>query len=140
MGLLERNGEVVTTVIPDTTRPTIQQAVRDNVRRGSNLYADTHSGYQGLSRDYGHQAVDYMVEYVRGQVHTNSLENFWSLWKRCIKGTHIHLSEKHMLRYLDEETFRYGNRTLNDAGRFLLAAQSVIGRRLTWKQLTSART
>ncbi len=140
MGLLERKGEVVTTVIPDTTRTTIQKTVRDNVQKGSDLYTDAHSGYQGLARDYNHQSVDHMIEYVRGQVHTNNMENFWSLWKRCIKGTHIHLSEKHLLRYLDEETFRYGNRTLNDAGRFLLAATAVIGRRLTWKQLTGTRT
>ncbi len=137
MGLLERNGEVIAKVIPDMTRTTIQQIVRDNVQKGSDLFTDAHKGYRGLNRDYNHQAVDHLVEYVRGQVHTNSIENFWSLWKRCIKGTHIHLSEKHMLRYLDEETFRYGNRTLNDAGRFLLTAQSVIGRRLTYKTLTN---
>lgn len=141
LGIIQRDGEVLTRVIPNTKRYSIQPVIRENVEKGSQLFTDTSRSYIGLSGDYDHQTVDHMAkEYVRGKVHTNSLENFWSLWKRCIKGTHIHLSEKHMSRYLDEETFRYSNRTLNDAGRFLLTAQAVIGRRLTWEKLTGART
>jgi transposase-like protein len=134
MGLLDRGGDVVTTIIPDTTRPSIQKVVRDNVEKRSDLFTDAHSGYDGLAPDNNHQAVDHMKEYVRGQVHTNNIENFWALWKRCIKGTHVHLSSDHILRYLDEEAFRFNNRKTNDA-RFLLAANSAVGHRLTYENL-----
>ncbi len=136
MGLLERNGEVRTAVIPDTTRTTIQTTVRENVAEGSQLFTDAMPAYTGLARDYKHEWVDHVKEYVRGHVHTNGIENFWSLWKRCIKGTHVHISPQKMNMYLDEEMFRYNNRANHDASRFLLAANSVIGTRLTHRQLT----
>lgn len=137
MGFRQRNGKVRAKVIPNTSRKTIHSEVRANVETGSELYTDSMHSYNGLAPDYAHQSVDHAAkEYVRGKVHTNGIENFWSLWKRCIKGTHVHIDPEHMNRYLDEEMFRYNNRTNDDAGRFLLAAHSVIGRHLTYRELT----
>jgi hypothetical protein len=135
MGLRERKGKVRAKVISDTHRKTIHNEVRSNVEAGSELYTDAMPSYKGLAPDFNHQFVDHAKEYVNGQVHTNNIENFWSIWKRCIKGTHIHIAPDYMNRYLDEEMFRYNNRSNDDAGRFLLAAHSVIGRRLTLNQL-----
>jgi hypothetical protein len=73
---------------------------------------------------------------VDGQVHTNGLENFWSLLKRAIKGTYVAVEPFHLFRYLDEQTFRFNNRKLDDAGRFLLAAASIFGKRVMYKELT----
>jgi transposase-like protein len=137
MGFHQRNGKVRAKVIPNTDKKTIHSEVRANVETGSELYTDSMQSYNGLAPDYAHQSVDHAAkEYVRGQVHTNGIENFWSLWKRCIKGTHVHFDPKYMARYLDEEMFRYNNRTNNDAGRFLVVATSVLGQHLTHKELT----
>lgn len=112
--------------------------VDSSVESGSELYTGAMPSYDGLTPDYNHQSVDHSAkEYVRGKVHTNNIENFWSLWKRCIKGTHVHISPQYMNRYLDEEMFRYNNRASDDSGRFLVAANSVIGCRLTHRDLTS---
>lgn len=93
--------------------------------------------YNGLAPDYNHQSVDRAAkEYVRGKDHANGIENFWSPWNRCIKGTHIRIDPDYMNRYLDEEMFRYNNRANDDAERFLLVANSVIGSRLTYEELT----
>lgn len=136
MGFRQRNGKVRAKVIPNTLRKTIHSEVRANVETGSELYTDSMKSYQGLTPDFNHQSVDHAAkEYVRGKVHTNGIENFWSLWKRCVKGTHIHIDPEHMNRYLDEEMFCYNNRKNDDACRFLLAAHSVIGRRLMLSQL-----
>jgi hypothetical protein len=87
--------------------------------------------------DFQHEVVDHAVEYVRGEVHTNGLENFWSLLKRGLKGTYVSVEPFHFFRYLDEQAFRYNHRTtFNDGERFDLAVRKVIGKRLTWDQLT----
>jgi transposase-like protein len=137
MGFLERGGEVRTVVVDNRKKGILQAQVRQNVSAGSALYSDALASYDGLDGDFFHQVVDHAVEYVRGQVHTNGLENFWSLVKRGLKGTYISVEPFHLFRYLDEQAFRYNNRReMNDAERFDLALSRVIGKRLTYKELT----
>ena len=135
MGLLARHGEVRTVVIDNTKKTTLQPIVREHVAAGTSVYTDAFASYVGLAPEYLHQVVDHAECYVKGNVHTNSLENFWSLFKRCIKGTHISIEPFHLFRYLDAETFRFNNRKDDDGGRFLKALGQIEGKRLTYKSL-----
>jgi transposase-like protein len=136
MGLLERHGEVRTKVVPDTGKKTLQAEVKANVEPGSELFTDALASYQGLSPEYAHQVIDHAEAYAKGKIHTNGLENFWSLLKRCIKGTYVSVMPFHLFRYLDEEAFRYNKREGKDADRFSKVLSSVVGRRLTYRKLT----
>jgi len=102
------------------------------------LYSDALQAYDGLKDDYLHQVVDHAECYVEGQVHTNGLENFWSLLKRGINGTYVSVEPFHLFRYVDEQAFRFNERRdeNGDAGRFARICSQASGRRLTWKQLT----
>ena len=136
MGLLERHGEVRTRVLPTRRKKDVRAEVRRHVEPGSDLYTDELLSYEGLSGNYAHEFVNHAEEYVRGNVHTNSMENYWSLLKRGLAGTYVSVEPFHMFRYLDEQAFRYNNRKdLDDAGRFALACSRIAGRRLTWKKL-----
>ena len=104
--------------------------------RGANLYTDAHSGYVGLDGEYVHQVIDHAEKYVDGQVHTNGLENFWSLLKRGINGTYISVAPFHLFRYLDEQVWQYNNREMDDGQRFLKAVVQIVGKRLTYQELT----
>jgi hypothetical protein len=97
---------------------------------------DSLLSYRGLSQDYIHQYVNHVNEYVRGVVHTNGIENFWSLLKRSIKGTYVSVDPLHMDRYVGEQSFRFNARKDNDLGRFRSVLGSVAGKRLTYKDLT----
>ena len=99
---------------------------------------DSWMAYRGLSADFLHRFVDHATEYVQGQIHTNGIENFWSLLKRAIKGTYVSVDPFHVFRYVDEQVFRFNLRGTNDRGRFLDAAQKIIGKRLTYRGLTGA--
>jgi transposase-like protein len=137
MGLLERGGNVRTIVIPNRKRGVLQDEVRKHVEAGSALYTDALLSYSGLASDYAHKVVDHAVEYVNGRVHTNGLENFWSLLKRGIAGTYVSVEPFHLFRYLDEQTFRYNNRKdMDDAGRFSAVLSQVTGKRLTYAEVT----
>jgi transposase-like protein len=136
MGLLERHGEVRTVIVGDTTRATMQPKVREYVEQGSNVYSDAHSAYTGLDNEYIHAVINHGEEYVRGHIHTNGIENFWSLLKRGIKGTYVSVEPFHLFRYLDEQAFRFNNRKGDDSDRFIKAASQITGKRLTLKQLT----
>jgi transposase-like protein len=136
MGLLERNGKVRAKVINDATRETLHNEVRSNVEAGAELFTDGHRGYSGLHADYIHQVIDHAEKYVDGQIHTNSIENFWSLLKRGIKGTYVSVEPFHLFRYLDEQTFRFNERKGKDADRFVEVVKSVAGKRLTFEELT----
>lgn len=137
MGLLERGGKVRTTVIPNRKKRALQAEVCKHVEAGSALYTDALLSYSGLASTYAHQVVDHAVQYVDGRVHTNGLENFWSLLKRGISGTYVSVEPFHLFRYLDEQTFRYNNRKeLDDAGRFAVALSRITGKRLTYSRLT----
>jgi transposase-like protein len=137
MGILERGGKIRTTVVPNRKRHELQSQVRKHVTAGTALYSDALLSYNGLASDYAHKVVDHAVQYVDGRVHTNGLENFWSLLKRGISGTYVSVEPFHLHRYLDEQTFRYNNRkNMNDSQRFELAMSQVFGKRLTYDQLT----
>ena len=137
MGILERGGKIRTTVVPNRKKHELQSQVRQHVEAGAALYSDALLSYEGLASDYAHKVVDHAVQYVDGRVHTNGLENFWSLRKRGISGTYVSVEPFHLHRYLDEQTFRYNNRKdMNDGQRFELAMSRVFGKRLTYSQLT----
>ncbi len=137
MGILERGGNVRTKVVPNRKKQALQSEVRKHVEAGSALYSDALLSYEGLSSDYAHQVIDHAVAYVDGEVHTNGLENFWSLLKRSISGTYVSVEPYHLFRYVDEQAWRYNNRKdMNDYDRFKLAASQIVGKRVTWDQLT----
>jgi len=136
MGLLERHGKVKTKIVPDTTSRTLQVEVRENVEPGSEVHTDALRSYRGLDSEYVHNVVDHAERYVDGHVHTNGLENFWSLLKRGIKGTYVSVEPYHLFRYLDEQAFRFNEREYEDGDRFQKAIGSVSGRRLTYDELT----
>jgi hypothetical protein len=141
VGLLQRsNGNVPSRVyartIRDANAKVLQAAVRANVEPGTFLMTDSLLSYRGLSQDYIHQYVNHVNEYVRGVVHTNGIENFWSLLKRSIKGTYVSVDPLHMDRYVGEQSFRFNARKDNDLGRFRSVLGSVAGKRLTYKDLT----
>ena len=143
MGLLERNTEtgksrVITTVLDGRKKGHMQPIVREFVQPGSTLNTDAHFSYQGLSRDFAHNVIDHAEAYVDGTVHTNGLENYWSLLKRSISGTYVSVEPFHLFRYLDEQAFRFNERTNNDAGRFSLAIEGILGKRLTYETLTGS--
>jgi transposase-like protein len=140
IGLLERDGRVRARVIDNTLGSTLQSVVRGNVEPGAEVITDAARGYVGLSTDFLHSFIDHMHTYVRGHVHTNGLENFWSLLKRAIKGTYVNVEPFHLHRYVEEQAFRYNKRRGDDADRFVGALRGIIGRRLTYKTLTAATT
>lgn len=137
LGMLERGGRVRAKVMPNRKRESVQPEIRQNVQAGTALYSDEYAGYRGLETDYAHQVVDHAVQYVDGRVHTNGMENFWSLLKRGISGTYVSVEPFHLFRYLDEQMFRFNNRKdINDAGRFNLVVSQLVGKRLTFAELT----
>ena len=142
MGMFDRDSRKVRTkIIPNVKRKTLQGEILDNIHHGSTVYTDSASAYQGLKAKYIHETVNHAVEYVNGQVHTNSLENFWALTKRTLAGTYVAVEPFHLDRYLDEQMFRFNNRAtkdnpLNDADRFLLAVSQISGKKLTYAELT----
>src|SRR2546426_2426421 len=136
MGIMERGGKVRTVVIANRKKKALQAEVKKHVEAGSALYTDALLSYEGLAGDYAHQVVDHAVQYVDGRIHTNGLENFWSLLKRGIAGTYVSVEPFHLFRYLDEQAYRYNNRKMTDAERFSIAVTGIIGKRLTFDQLT----
>ena len=136
LGVLERGGKVRTTVVDNRRKKTLQAEVKKHVEAGSALYTDALMSYDGLAGEYAHQVVDHAVAYADGTVHTNGLENFWSLLKRGLNGTYVSVEPFHLFRYLDEQAFRFNTRkNANDFDRFRMAAAQVVGKRLTWKQV-----
>ena len=142
MGILERGGKVRASVSSTRRKHVLQAHIRAHVKAKSAIYSDALMSYQGLkNQDFEHAVVDHAEKYVDGQVHTNGLENFWSLLKRGLKGTYINVEPFHLFRYLDEQVYRYNNRELaNDGERFLKAMQHIAGRRITYEQLTGKGT
>ena len=143
MGMLEREvRRVRAKVIPDVTRETLQNEILDQIAPQSTVYTDKWVGYDRLAlHDFVHETVNHLQEYVRGEVHTQGIENFWSLLKRGLKGTYVAVEPFHLNRYVDEQAFRYNNRAtkdnpLTDADRFALAVSQIAGKRLTYAELT----
>jgi len=145
-GMLDREArQVRANVMGDVKRETLQDAVLNNVKYGSSVYTDDTVAYDKLHWRYIHEVVNHSETYVRGRVHTNGLENFWSLLKRGLKGTYVAVEPFHLERYIDEQVFRFNNRgtkenPLNDSDRFLLALSQVAGKRLTFAELTGKNT
>ena len=136
MGVLERGGKVRTTVVQDRKKKTLHSEVKKHVEAGSALYSDDLRSYDGLEGLYAHQVIDHAVKYVDGKVHTNDMENYWSLLKRGLSGTYVSVEPFHLFRYLDEQAYRFNNRKdISDFDRFRTAAAQIVGRRLTWKQV-----
>ncbi|MGD0912694.1 MAG: IS1595 family transposase [Terracidiphilus sp.] len=136
VGMLERNGRVRAEVVKERTQEVLQQLAKDNVQSGNAVVTDEWGGYKGLSEDFLHVIVNHAVEYVNGQIHTQGIENFWSLLKRGLTGTYIAVEPFHLFRYIDEQAFRYNNRKLTDAQRFDIATRGMVGKRLTLAELT----
>ena len=136
MGLLERHGKIRTKVVPDTKSGTLHVEIRENVAPGSEVHTDALRSYRGLDPEYVHKVVDHAEKYVDGHVHTNGLENFWSLLKRGIKGTYVSVEPYHLFRYLDEQAFRFNEREGEDKDRFAKALEAINGRRVTYSELT----
>jgi transposase-like protein len=132
-------GQVVAEVVPDRTKASLLPFVTRNVERGGTVYTDRHQSYNDLYlMEYRHESVDHAVEYVtEGRVHTNGLENFWSLLKRGLGGTYVSVAPEHLSRYVDERVFTYNLRHLTDLERFRAALTRIAGRRLTYAELTS---
>lgn len=140
MGLLERHGpdghsRARTKVVPNVKRATLTPEIRKNVVPGSEVFTDALPSYADLQDAYTHAVIDHAECYAKGKIHTNGLENFWSLFKRCVKGTHVSVEPFHLFRYLDEESFRFNTRKLTDGIRFLRAAAGIVGKRIMYKDL-----
>lgn len=141
MGLLERNtatkaSRVRTMVVPNVRKHQLTPHVEKHVEDGCNVYTDALMSYRNLGLYYQHQVIDHAEKYVDGQIHTNGLENYWSLLKRSIKGTYVSVEPFHLFRYLDEQAFRFNERKDSDASRFSQTLQHVTGRRVTYNALT----
>jgi len=142
MGMLDRNlRQVRTKVIPNVKRDTLQAEVLASVKYGTRVYTDEWLGYQGLEFRFVHDVVNHLENYVNGNVHTQGIENFWSLFKRTLRGTYVAVEPFHLQRYADEQVFRFENRAtkdnpLNDADRFTYALSRIVGKRLTYSELT----
>jgi len=140
MGILERgkdgaHSKVRATVVPSRRKSTVQPEVRKHVQAGSALYTDALKSYEGLS-EFEHGVIDHAENYVDGKIHTNGLENFWSLLKRGLHGTYVSVEPFHLFRYLDEQCYRFNNRRMTDGERFNMAVRGIVGKRLTWRRLT----
>jgi transposase-like protein len=141
LGLLERNTAGASRVrckVAKTTRVRdLDPEIRANVAGGSELITDSHPSYYRLSDEYIHRVIDHAECYAKGHVHTNGLENFWSLLKRSINGTHVHVAPFHLFRDLDDQAYRFNARRGSDSKRFVDALSTVANRRLTFKTLTA---
>jgi len=142
LGMLERKGKVRATVVPDRSKDSMQPVVLGNVERGSQVFTDEWAGCWRMDDEYVHNVINHAEAYVNGNVHTNTLENFWSLLKRGLNGTYISVEPFHLFRYIDEQAFRYNNRrskdgeVISDAERFSAAVSQIVGKRLTYAELT----
>src|SRR5437867_4401348 len=132
--VLERGGKIRAEVMGNRRKPAMQELVREHVEPGAHVYTDALKSYEGLT-EFQHEAIDHAEAYARGNVHTNGLENFWSLLKRALKGTYVSVEPFHLFRYLDEQAFRFNARKIDDGSRFLAVLRTIVGRRLTYKAL-----
>jgi transposase-like protein len=144
MGILERGKDgkpsrLRTKVVENRRKKALQAEVRQHVQAGSAIYTDSLKSYEGME-EFKHEVVDHAVECVRGKVHTNGCENFWSLLKRSLGGTYVSVEPFHLFRYLDEQTFRFNNRRMTDGERFSIAVDGIVGKRLMFDQLTGKTT
>ncbi len=140
MGMLSRGTrQVRTKVIPNVKRETLQAEILKNVGFNAHVFTDGHVGYDGLDKlkNFTHKTVNHMNEYVNGRVHTQGIENFWSLLKRGLNGTYVAVEPFHLERYVDEQAFRFNNRiNQKDGDRFSKVVSQIVGKRITYAELT----
>jgi transposase-like protein len=143
VGLLDRETrQVRAQVIPNVSREILQDVILNGIAGNGTVYTDGWKSYANLKDlDFVHETVNHLDEYVRGEVHTNGIENFWSLLKRGLRGTYVAVEPFHLEKYVDEQVFRFNNRAtrrnpLNDADRFIMAVSQIAGKRLTYAELT----
>jgi transposase-like protein len=140
MGMLNRETrQVRAKVVPNVKRETLQKEILKNIGFNAHVFTDQHVGYDGLDKlkNFTHRTVNHMNEYVNGRVHTNGIENFWSLLKRSLAGTYVAVEPYHLDAYVDEQVFRFNNRiNIDDAGRFNKLVGQIVGKRLTYSGLT----
>ena len=123
--------------------------MKQHIRKGTKVFTDEHLGYFGLDSEFAHQFVNHAEAYAEGEIHTNGLENYWSLLKRGIGGTYVSVEPFHLFRYMDEQAFRYNSRNevgltdkygrpvkKTDSQRMAILAQQIVGKRLTYERLT----
>ena len=135
-GIVECGGQVRAFAVSTRKKNELQKNIREHVEAGSVIFTDELKSYNGLEGDFEHQVINHAVEYVNGNVHTNTMENFWSLLKRGLHGTYVSVEPFHLFRYLDGQAFRYNNRKDTDAERFVSVMKQIVGRRVTYKELT----
>ena len=142
MGMLERGGKVKAEVIADRKGKALREVITKHVEPFTTLHSDEWTGYSSIEQDYDHQVINHLEKYVSGEVHTNGIENFWSLFKRGLSGTYVAVEPFHLFRYVDEQAFRFNHRKdangnkLSDADRFQIAISHIAGKRLTFKEVT----
>lgn len=144
MGMLDRDmRQVRAMVIPDVKRSTLQEKILNHVEAGAHVITDDFPSYKyALADKFAHDVINHVEGYVQGQIHTNGIENFWSLFKRTLRGTYVAVEPFHLDRYADEQTFRFNNRKdsegnkLSNADRFAIALSQIAGKRLTFAELT----
>jgi len=135
-GMVERGGKVRATAVNDRSADELQAHIRECVEAGAAIFSDELKSYQGLD-EYEHAVINHAVEYVNGNTHTNTIENFWALLKRGLHGTYVSVEPYHLFRYIDEQAFRYNNRKdMNDGDRFSAVVSQIAGKRLTYAELT----
>jgi len=136
MGMLERGGNVRAMVVDGRRKKELQKNIHEHVEAGAAIFTDELRSYDGLEDSFKHQVINHAVEYANGNVHTNGMENFWSLVKRQLHGTYISVEPFHLFRYIDEQAFRFNNRKMTDAERFDIGVREIVGKRLTYAELT----
>lgn len=140
VGMLERKGEVRTEFINTASVKILKEQIKKHVVPGSDLITDEFASYAEAGREYAHKVINHAEAYVKGNIHTNSIESYWSLLKRGIKGTYVSVEPFHLFRYLDEQSFRFNTRKSNDQGRFMEALASINGKRVQYQELIGQTT
>lgn len=142
VGMLDRETRKIrATVVPMVKRPILQAAILKEIQDGTHVYTDESSVYINMPAQYQHSVINHLRHYVDGKIHTNGIENFWSLLKRGLNGTYVAVEPFHLFRYVDEQVFRYNNRStkkqkIDDGQRFELALSQIAGKRLTFAEVT----
>jgi transposase-like protein len=140
MGMLERGGRVRARVITDRKLEHMRPVLDGSIERGAHVITDEHASYPFLAKEneYAHEVIKHIEGYVRGHIHTNGIENFWSCLKRSLGGTYVSVEPFHLDRYVNEQVFRFNLRKKEntDASRFKSVLKDIVGRKLTYAELT----
>jgi transposase-like protein len=139
VGMVERKGRVRAFKVPNVTAKTLLPKLINSIDQDATVYTDSATLYTHINEFFlKHASVNHTLhEYVRGNVHTNNIECFWSVLKRTIGGTYTHVNPRHLDRYLAEQVYRFNERENDDGPRFAKATKGADGKRLTWKALTA---